>query len=150
HKLWLEASPCAKKLYSWDGSFQQYTIGKAAHVARIPKGAPLNVIALILCAGITVCTRLPIVPTKLIIVAIVGAGGGPSSLAVQYANAINTGSETQEMFLNTLGAEEFVDFAKGDVVATVKSVAEGLGAHAATLLSVSEKPSQQAAEIDIP
>ena len=31
--------------------------------------------------------------------------------------AIDTGSEKQEMCLNTLGAEEFVDFAKGDVVA---------------------------------
>ncbi|PUU79707.1 hypothetical protein B9Z19DRAFT_1175160 [Tuber borchii] len=55
--------------------------------------------------------------------------------------AINTGSETQEMFLNTLSAEEFVDFAKGDVVANVKSVTGSLGTHAP-----SEKPFQQAAE----
>ncbi|PUU74200.1 hypothetical protein B9Z19DRAFT_1133735 [Tuber borchii] len=53
-------------------------------------------------------------------IAIVDAGGGPGSLGVQYANAmgfrviaINTGSETQEIFLSTLGAEEFLDFAKG-------------------------------------
>ncbi|PUU79706.1 hypothetical protein B9Z19DRAFT_1175138 [Tuber borchii] len=60
--------------------------------------------------------------------------------------AINTGSETQEIFLNAFGAEEFVDFAKGDVMANVKSVARGLGPHVATLLAVSENPSQQAAE----
>ncbi|PUU79713.1 hypothetical protein B9Z19DRAFT_1081125, partial [Tuber borchii] len=60
--------------------------------------------------------------------------------------AINTGSETQEIFLNTLDVEEFVDFVKGDVVANVTSMARGLGAHAATLLTVSEKPSQQATE----
>jgi len=39
-----------------------------------------------------------------------------------------------------------VDFAKGDVVANVKSVTGGLGAHAVILLAVSEKPFQQAAE----
>ena len=31
--------------------------------------------------------------------------------------AIDTGSKKQDMCLNTLGGEEFVDFAKGDVVA---------------------------------
>ena len=75
---------------------------------------------------------------------------------MQYAKAmgfrvvaIDTGSEKQEMCLNTLGAEEFVDFAKGDVVANVKSVTGGLGAHAVILLAVSEKPFQQAAEVYI-
>ncbi|PUU79710.1 hypothetical protein B9Z19DRAFT_1124803 [Tuber borchii] len=137
---------CEKALlsgYTMDDTFQQYAIGKAAHVALILKGAPLDAISPLLCAGITICQTITIV----------GAGGGPGSLAVQYAKdigfrvmAINTGSEMQGVFLNTLGAEELVDFAKGDVVANVKSVAGGLGAHAATLLAVSEKPSQQAAE----
>ena len=40
-----------------DGSFHQNGIGEAAHVAKIPKTAPLDVIAPILYAGITVCTR---------------------------------------------------------------------------------------------
>jgi len=64
--------------------------------------------------------------------------------------AIDTGSEKQEMCLNTLGAEEFVDFAKGDVVAKVKSVTGGLGAHAVILLAVTEKPFQQATEVNLP
>ena len=42
--------------YTVDGSFQQYATGKAAYVARIPKGVLLDAIAPILCAGITVCT----------------------------------------------------------------------------------------------
>ena len=63
--------------------------------------------------------------------------------------AIDTGSEKQEMCLNTLGAEEFEDFAKGDVVANVKYVTGGLGAHAVILLAVSEKPFQQAAEVNL-
>ena len=76
---------------------------------------------------------------------------------MQYAKAmgfrviaIDTGSEKQEMCLNTLGAEEFVDFAKGDVVAKVKSVTGGLGAHAVILLAVTEKPFQQATEVNLP
>ena len=48
---------CARALlsgYTVDGTFQQYAIAKAAHVARIPKDVPLDAIAPILCAGITV------------------------------------------------------------------------------------------------
>jgi propanol-preferring alcohol dehydrogenase len=40
--------------YTVDGSFQQYAIGKAAHVARIPKSVDLAEASSILCAGITV------------------------------------------------------------------------------------------------
>jgi len=40
--------------YTVDGSFQQYAIAKAAHVARIDKSIPLDAIAPVLCAGITV------------------------------------------------------------------------------------------------
>ena len=40
--------------YTVDGTFQQYAIGKAAHVARIPKSCSFAEAASILCAGITV------------------------------------------------------------------------------------------------
>ncbi|PUU79711.1 hypothetical protein B9Z19DRAFT_978392, partial [Tuber borchii] len=146
--------PCAKNLYSLDGSFQQFTIGKAAHIARIPKGAPSNAIAPILYAEITVYKALKKSNVQAgQTIAIVGGSGGLGSLVVQYAKAmslrviaIDTGSEKQEMCLNTLGAVEFVDFAKGDVVANVKSVAGGLGAYTVILFAVSEKSFQQAAE----
>ncbi|KAL8636617.1 MAG: hypothetical protein Q9226_009234, partial [Calogaya cf. arnoldii] len=48
---------CPKALlsgYTVDGTFQQYAIGKAAHVARISKEVPLDGVAPVLCAGITV------------------------------------------------------------------------------------------------
>ena len=61
---------------------------------------------------------------------------------MQYAKAmgfrviaIGTRSEKQEMCLNTLGAEEFVDFTKGYVVGNVEPVTRGLGAHAVILLA---------------
>merc|ERR1712230_253292 len=40
--------------YTVDGSFQQYCIAKAAHVARLHKDIPLDAVAPVLCAGITV------------------------------------------------------------------------------------------------
>ena len=52
--------------YTVDGTFPQYAIGKAAHIAKIPKGAPLDAIAPF-SAGITVCTQwsaiVPTIPT---------------------------------------------------------------------------------------
>lgn len=69
--------------YTVDGTFQQYCIGKAAHVARIPKEIPLDAIAPVLCAGITVYKALKESGVRAgQTVAITGAGGGLGSLAV--------------------------------------------------------------------
>ncbi|KAF1955856.1 GroES-like protein [Byssothecium circinans] len=149
---------CAKAQlsgYTVDGTFQQYAIGKAAHVARIPKELPLDAIAPILCAGITVYKGLKESnATAGQWVAIVGAGGGLGSLALQYARAmglrtiaVDTGDEKKKM-CTTLGAEAFVDFSKSsNVVKDVQSLTpDGQGPHAVLLVAVSEKPFQQAAE----
>lgn len=48
---------CAKALlsgYTVDGSFQQYCIAKAAHVARLHKDIPLDAVAPVLCGKQTV------------------------------------------------------------------------------------------------
>ena len=142
--------------YTVDGTFQQYAIGKAAHVARIPKELPLDAVAPILCAGITVYKGLKESGAKAgQWVAIVGAGGGLGSLALQYARAmglrtiaIDTGDEKRDMCTQTLGAETFVDFAKSsNVVKDVQAATpDGLGPHAVLLVAVNEKPFQQAAE----
>ncbi|KAJ5246862.1 alcohol dehydrogenase 1 [Penicillium chermesinum] len=141
--------------YTVDGTFQQYAIGKAALASKISKGVPLDAAAPVLCAGITVYKGLKesgARPGET--VAIVGAGGGLGSLAIQYARAmglrvvgIDGGSEKQAM-CKDLGAEAFVDFTQSkDLVADVKAATPGgLGAHAVILLAVSEKPFQQATE----
>lgn len=68
--------------YTVDGSFQQYAIAKANHAAKIPKNVPLDAVAPILCAGITVYKGLKESGAKPgQTVAIVGAGGGLGSLA---------------------------------------------------------------------
>ncbi|MCJ1259114.1 alcohol dehydrogenase [Lignoscripta atroalba] len=138
---------CAKASlsgYTVDGTFQQYCIAKAAHVARIPKDVPLDAIAPVLCAGITVYKGLKesgARPGQT--VAIVGAGGGLGSLACQYAKAmglrviaIDAGDEKKEM-VSKLGAESFVDFSKSDnVVKDVQAATEdGLGPHAVLLVA---------------
>jgi propanol-preferring alcohol dehydrogenase len=139
--------------YTRDGTFQQYAIANAGHVARIPKELPLEAVAPILCAGVTVYKALKESNAKPgNTVAITGAGGGLGTLALQYANAmgfrtiaIDSGDAKQQICAK-LGAEVFVDFTKEDVIEKVKECTGGNGAHAVILLAVSEKPFQQATE----
>jgi propanol-preferring alcohol dehydrogenase len=143
--------------YTVDGTFQQYCIAKAAHVARLHKDIPLDAIAPVLCAGITVYKGLKESGAKPgQTVAIVGAGGGLGSLAQQYAKAmglrtiaIDTGDDKKKMCLEQLGSHAFIDFAKSqNVVKDVQAATEdGLGPHAVILVAVNEKPFQQAAEV---
>jgi propanol-preferring alcohol dehydrogenase len=150
---------CAKALlsgYTVDGTFQEYCIAKAAHVALIPKECDLESIAPVLCAGITVYKGLKESGVRAgQTVAIVGAGGGLGSLACQYAKAmglkviaIDGGEEKREM-TSKLGASHFVDFLTSkNLVSDVKAATEdGLGPHAVLLVAVNEKPFQQAAEV---
>lgn len=151
---------CAKALlsgYTVDGSFQQYAIAKAAHVARIPKECALDAISPILCAGITVYKGLKESGAKPgQTVAIVGAGGGLGSIAQQYARAmglrtiaIDSGDDKKKMCMEQLGSYAFVDFATSqNLVKDVQAATEdGLGPHAVILVAVNEKPFQQAAEV---
>lgn len=98
--------------YTVDGSFQQYCIASAKHVAHIPDGVPLDAVSPIICAGITVYKGLKesgARPGQT--VAIVGAGGGLGSLACQYAKAMGLkfigidGGEEKEKMVKGMGAE---------------------------------------------
>lgn len=151
---------CPKALlsgYTVDGTFQQYAIGKAAHVTRIPKEVPLDAVAPVLCAGITVYKGLKesgVRPGET--VAIVGAGGGLGSLACQYAKAmglqviaIDAGDEKKKMCMEQLGASSFCDFSSSEnLVKDVQAATEdGTGPHAVLLVAVNEKPFQQATKV---
>lgn len=126
-------------------------------MARIHKDIPLDAIAPVLCAGITVYKGLKESGARAgQTVAIVGAGGGLGSLAQQYAKAmgmqtiaIDTGDDKRKMCMETMGASAFVDFATSkDVAKDVQAATEdGRGPHAAILVAASEKPFQQAAEV---
>ncbi|KAL8296613.1 hypothetical protein RB600_001882 [Gaeumannomyces tritici] len=142
--------------YTVDGSFQQYAIAKAAHVARIPKDVDLETVAPVLCAGITVYKGLKesgARPGQF--VAVVGAGGGLGAMALQYARAmgmhaiaIDGGEDKRKACLGELGATAFVDFSTSkDLVADVRAATpDGMGPQAVILLAVSERPFQQASE----
>ncbi|KAK6216498.1 hypothetical protein LQW54_003504 [Pestalotiopsis sp. IQ-011] len=142
--------------YTVDGSFQQYTVAKANHIARIPKECDLEAISPILCAGITVYKALKESGVKAgQYVTIIGAGGGLGSMALQYAKAmgihtiaIDGGEEKRKMCIDKLGATAYVDFttSKNLVQDVKKATADGLGPHAVIVLAVSEKPFQQASE----
>ncbi|PFH57114.1 hypothetical protein XA68_15489 [Ophiocordyceps unilateralis] len=140
--------------YSVGGTFQQYALAKASHVARIPDDCQdLAAVAPILCAGITVYRGLKesnVRPGQSVV--IVGAGGGLGSLAVQYARAmglhvvaVDAGREKREA-CERLGAAAFVDFrAEEDVVAAVKAASpDGQGPSAVLLAAVHEEPFRQA------
>ncbi|ORY68438.1 chaperonin 10-like protein [Pseudomassariella vexata] len=142
--------------YTVDGSFQQYCIGKAAQVAHIPKECSLEAIAPILCAGLTVYKALKesgARPGQF--VAVVGAGGGLGSLAIQYGKAMGLhviavdGGQDKGQHCLDLGATAYVDFTTSkDLVSEVKQASgeDGLGPHAVLVLAASEKPFQQASE----
>jgi propanol-preferring alcohol dehydrogenase len=143
--------------YTVNGTFQQYCIAKAAHVARLHKDLSLDAVAPVLCAGITVYKGLKesgARPGQT--VAIVGAGGGLGALAQQYAKAmglhtiaIDSGDEKRKMCMEQLGSQAFIDFATSkNLVKDVQAATEdGLGPHAVLLVAVNEKPFQQAAEV---
>ncbi|KAF3349603.1 Alcohol dehydrogenase 1 like protein [Verticillium longisporum] len=127
HCLNADEPLCPKALlsgYTVDGSFQQYAIAKAAHVARIPKECDLEAVAPVLCAGITYAKAM-----------------GLKSIA------IDGGAEKGKMCAE-LGAEAYVDFTSSkNLVDEVKAATpDGLGPHAVLLVAVSEKPFQQASE----
>lgn len=132
--------------YTVQGSFQQYVLADAIQAAKIPKGSDLKEVAPLLCAGLTAYKALKKANLQQgQWVAIIGAGGGLGTYAVQLANAmgfrvlaVESGSK-KEMIEKVLKPEVFVDFmACGDVVETVKKITNG-GAHAVINFSASEK-----------
>ncbi|KAM0194256.1 hypothetical protein ACHAPA_005062 [Fusarium lateritium] len=153
-----DESLCAEALlsgYTVDGSFQQYAIAKAIHVARIPEECDLEAISPILCAGITVYKGIKESGVRAgQSLAIVGAGGGLGSIAVQYAKAMGIhaiaidGGEEKEKMCMELGAQTFIDFTKSkNLIADVKATtSDGLGPHAALLVAAAEKPFSQATQ----
>lgn len=98
--------------YTVDGTFQQYAVGKAAHASNLPKHVPFDAVAPVLCAGVTVYKGLKESGARAgQTVAIVGAGGGLGSLAIQYAKAMGMrpiavdGGEEKRAMCQDLGAE---------------------------------------------
>jgi propanol-preferring alcohol dehydrogenase len=134
-----------------DGSFQQWCVGYAEHLAPIPKNLPLHLAAPLLCAGVTSYTaikRIGGAPGQTVVVH--GAGGGLGHLAVQYARnlgyrviAIDTGAD-KDALVKKYGAHEYLDFKDGHLEERVKALTGGRGAHAVAVIAGANQAYQDA------
>ncbi|EIN08458.1 GroES-like protein [Punctularia strigosozonata HHB-11173 SS5] len=140
--------------YTVDGTFQHYVVSYTNHVSPIPENLDSTEAASILCAGVTVYRAIKYSNTKVgDFIVLPGAGGGLGHLAVQYANAmglrviaIDTGADKKELTLK-LGAEHWIDFRETkDLVADVKKLTGGLGAHAAVVTAATGAAYNQAVD----
>ena len=137
--------------YYTPGTFQQYTLGPANYVTPIPDGLESEQAAPMLCAGVTVYAGLKrsnTRPGQWVVIS--GAGGGLGHLAVQLASrgmglrVIGVDHNSKEELVKASGAEHFVDLTKfpsndkgAAIGAHVRSLADGLGAHAAIVCTSS-------------
>lgn len=139
--------------YSHDGTFQQYATADAVQAARIPAGTDLAEVAPILCAGVTVYKALKEANLRQgQWVAILGAGGGLGTLAVQYAKAMGfrvlgiDGGADKAQLVQSLGGEAFIDFTTiQDVPKKAIEITSG-GPLAVINVSVSPQAIQQSTE----
>ncbi|KAM5354545.1 hypothetical protein ACJ41O_001192 [Fusarium nematophilum] len=144
--------------YYTPGTFQQYVLAPASYVTPIPEGLPSADAAPFLCAGVTVYSALlrsQAKPGNWVVIS--GAGGGLGHLACQIGSralgmriiGIDHGSKAD--IVKNSGAEHFVDVAKfpgdADITAHVKSLADGLGAHAVVVCTASNKAYGQSVDL---
>lgn len=141
--------------YYTPGTFQQYTLAPANYVTPIPDGLASDAAAPLLCAGVTVYSALRKTNAESgNWVVISGAGGGLGHLAVQFSargighRVIGVDHSSKKDFVMENGAEHFiaVDGAQ-DIVDTVKSLTNGLGAHAVVVCAGNNAAYAQSAEM---
>ena len=144
--------------YYSPGTFQQYALGPANYVTPIPDGVESAAAAPMLCAGVTVYSALKrsnARPGQWVIIS--GAGGGLGHIAVQLASkgmglrVIGIDHGSKEELVKASGAEHFVDITqfpkddKGEALKQhVRSLADGLGAHAAVVCTAANAAYAQA------
>lgn len=141
---------CSNQLrtgFTANGTFAEYCVADAAFVGKVPEGLDICQVAPITCAGVTVYKGLKVSDVKPgHYVVIVGAAGGLGHLAIQYAKAmgmkviaIDQGVSKMD-FMTSLGADWAIDLcANKDLVAQVKCITGGLGAHGCLILSPSKE-----------
>ncbi|KAF7359011.1 Mannitol-1-phosphate dehydrogenase [Mycena sanguinolenta] len=169
----LHASGCNLRLshgHKVDGSFADYALSYVDYCTPIPESLDSAAATPLLCAGLTVYKALKETNPQLgKWVAIPGAGGGLGHLGmhsirycnghacdcdwlvsvilqffVECSNDPDTGDAKRELCLQ-LGAEKWVDFKTStNVIQDVKDAADGVGPHAAVVVSSSAGPLDQA------
>ncbi|KAJ5133359.1 Alcohol dehydrogenase 1 [Penicillium atrosanguineum] len=139
------------------GTFQQdpeYIVSPAIHVTKIPSKLSPDLAAPLLCAGIAMYSSIMKTNSRPgDWIAILGAGGGLGHMGVQIAAkkglrvlAIDKGEKKRQLCIS-LGATEFLDFSKVDIVEAVKASASGLGAHAVICTANGERAYEQSMQM---
>ncbi|KIW87821.1 uncharacterized protein Z519_11405 [Cladophialophora bantiana CBS 173.52] len=149
---------CLAKLCSGlsrDGTFAEYAVVPSRYVIRIPEDVPDDLVAPILCGGVTAYKAIKVseaVPGRWMVIS--GAGGGVGALGIQFAKAmgyrviaIDVGDAKKEYCLK-LGAEVYYD-AKELNIETVMALT-GDGAAAVLVMANSDKAYQAALELVAP
>ncbi|PFH49871.1 hypothetical protein AMATHDRAFT_62258 [Amanita thiersii Skay4041] len=140
--------------FTVDGTFSEYVVSWVHHVTPIPDNLESTEAASILCAGLTVYRALKYSQTSPgDWIVLPGAGGGLGHLAIQYAKhmgrrviAIDSGEEKKQL-CKELGADQWIDFKQSkDIVADIKAVTDGLGAHSAVITAASNAAYSQAVD----
>jgi NADPH:quinone reductase-like Zn-dependent oxidoreductase len=129
------------------GGYAEYAVARASAIALKPRRLSFEQAAALPVSGTTAwqalfsCARVERRQSVLV----VGAGGGVGHLAVQFARhagarVMGTGSDRSRDFVLRLGADEFIDYTRGDIADFVRDVAVALdtvgGATTAALLPV--------------
>lgn len=135
--------------YSVNGTFAEYALGSAAHVARLPERVDFAAMAPILCAGVTTYKGIKETEARPGEWIVISGVGGLGHVAIQYARAMGLHvaaidvSEEKLGLARTLGADLAVDARHPDAVERVIQ-ATGGGAHGVLVTAVSRAAFQQA------
>ncbi|KAJ4317247.1 hypothetical protein N0V84_007466 [Fusarium piperis] len=130
------------------GTLQQYMVADARYVTELPDDLPGEVVAPLLCAGLTMVgavSKLDGCLAENDWVVISGSGGGLGHIGVQIASrlrgfrviAVDSGKTKRDLSLES-GAHEFIDFVQENVEERVKEIT-GEGAAAILVVSGSEQ-----------
>jgi propanol-preferring alcohol dehydrogenase len=138
--------------YSVNGSFAQYAIGSATHVARLPSQGDLGELAPILCAGVTTYKGIKEAEVRAGEWLAISGIGGLGHIAIQYAKAMGLQvvaldvSEEKLNLARSLGADLAVDARLTDATALIRKETGG-GAHGVLVTAVSNQAFAQAFEL---
>lgn len=138
--------------YSVNGSFAQYAIGSATHVAQLPAGGDLGELAPILCAGVTTYKGITEAQVKAGEWIAISGIGGLGHIAVQYAKAMGLHvaaldvSEEKLNLARSLGADFAIDARLRDAATLVRKETGG-GAHGVLVTAVSNQAFAQAFDL---
>ncbi|OIW26312.1 alcohol dehydrogenase [Coniochaeta ligniaria NRRL 30616] len=133
------------------GTLCGYAVVPERYLTPLPEDLAPEVMAPIMCAGVTAYKAVKtagVIPGSWMLVS--GAAGGVGALAVQYARAMGyrviavDGGEKRRGNCVEAGAEAYVDFEKGGVLAEVERLTDG-GLCAAALVCIGAPAAYEAA-----